>query len=90
MGYFKMTRVALKWAVSKPVTSRYPFEPRVAILARAACSSLRKRPAFIATFAPKNAPPALSSFTAPKSVGPSTACCASIAAIASKPVRKSR
>ena len=31
MPYFKMTRVALKWAVSKPVTTRYPFEPRVAI-----------------------------------------------------------
>ncbi len=31
MAYFKMTRMALKWAVSKPATSRYPFEPRKAI-----------------------------------------------------------
>lgn len=31
MGYFKMSRVALKWVVSKPVTTRYPFEPRVPI-----------------------------------------------------------
>lgn len=29
MAYFKMTRLALKWALSKPVTTRYPFEPRV-------------------------------------------------------------
>jgi ech hydrogenase subunit F len=28
MAYFEMTRLALKWAFSKPVTSRYPFEPR--------------------------------------------------------------
>jgi formate hydrogenlyase subunit 6/NADH:ubiquinone oxidoreductase subunit I len=31
MAYFQMTRLALKWAVSKPVTTRYPFEPRQAI-----------------------------------------------------------
>ena len=31
MAYFQMTRLALKWAVSKPVTTRYPFEPRVPI-----------------------------------------------------------
>lgn len=29
MAYFHLARLALKWAVSKPVTSRYPFEPRV-------------------------------------------------------------
>jgi len=28
MAYFEMTRLALKWALAKPVTSRYPFEPR--------------------------------------------------------------
>jgi formate hydrogenlyase subunit 6/NADH:ubiquinone oxidoreductase subunit I len=28
MGYFEMARLALKWAVAKPPTSRYPFEPR--------------------------------------------------------------
>lgn len=28
MGYFTLTRLALKWALSKPVTTRYPFEPR--------------------------------------------------------------
>jgi ech hydrogenase subunit F len=31
MAYFEMTWLALKWAIKKPVTSRYPFEPRVAI-----------------------------------------------------------
>ncbi len=31
MAYFSMSLLALKWAVSKPVTSRYPFEPRQAI-----------------------------------------------------------
>ncbi len=31
MAYFEMTRLALKWAVKKPVTSRYPFEPRRAL-----------------------------------------------------------
>ncbi len=31
MAYFAMSRLALKWAVSKPVTCRYPFEPRHAI-----------------------------------------------------------
>jgi ech hydrogenase subunit F len=30
MAYFEMSRLALKWALKKPVTSRYPFEPRVA------------------------------------------------------------
>ncbi len=28
MSYFEMSKLALKWAVSKPPTSRYPFEPR--------------------------------------------------------------
>lgn len=28
MPYFAMSKLALKWAVKKPVTSRYPFEPR--------------------------------------------------------------
>ncbi len=28
MPYFEMSRLALKWAVTRPVTSRYPFEPR--------------------------------------------------------------
>jgi ech hydrogenase subunit F len=31
MPYFEMSRLALKWALAKPATSRYPFEPRVAI-----------------------------------------------------------
>jgi ech hydrogenase subunit F len=31
MAYFAMSRLALKWALSKPVTSRYPFAPRRAI-----------------------------------------------------------
>ncbi|MCL2647265.1 MAG: 4Fe-4S binding protein [Phycisphaerales bacterium] len=29
MAIFAMERLALKWAFKKPVTSRYPFEPRV-------------------------------------------------------------
>ena len=33
MAYFEMSRLALKWALSKPPTSRYPFEPR-RVLAR--------------------------------------------------------
>lgn len=28
MAYFEMSRLALKWALTKPPTSRYPFEPR--------------------------------------------------------------
>jgi len=28
MPYFEMSRLALKWALTKPPTSRYPFEPR--------------------------------------------------------------
>ncbi|HEY5915142.1 MAG TPA: 4Fe-4S binding protein [Verrucomicrobiae bacterium] len=28
MPYFSMSLLALKWAVKKPVTNRYPFEPR--------------------------------------------------------------
>jgi ech hydrogenase subunit F len=28
MAYFEMSRLALKWALTKPATSRYPFEPR--------------------------------------------------------------
>lgn len=28
MGYFQMSKLALKWAVRKPPTSQYPFEPR--------------------------------------------------------------
>jgi ech hydrogenase subunit F len=31
MPYFEMSRLALKWALSKPPTSRYPFEPRQAL-----------------------------------------------------------
>jgi ech hydrogenase subunit F len=30
MGYFQMSKLALKWALTKPPTSRYPFEPRQA------------------------------------------------------------
>jgi formate hydrogenlyase subunit 6/NADH:ubiquinone oxidoreductase subunit I len=28
MAYFQMTWLALKWALTQPPTSRYPFEPR--------------------------------------------------------------
>jgi ech hydrogenase subunit F len=28
MAYFEMSRLVLKWALTKPPTSRYPFEPR--------------------------------------------------------------
>jgi ech hydrogenase subunit F len=28
MPYFEMTKLALKWVVAKPPTTRYPFEPR--------------------------------------------------------------
>jgi len=28
MGYFEMSKLALKWALTKPPTTRYPFEPR--------------------------------------------------------------
>ncbi|MFO1499733.1 MAG: 4Fe-4S binding protein [Verrucomicrobiota bacterium] len=28
MSYFQMSKLALKWALTKPPTSRYPFEPR--------------------------------------------------------------
>ena len=31
MPYFRMAKLALKWAVRKPATHRYPFEPRQAI-----------------------------------------------------------
>jgi formate hydrogenlyase subunit 6/NADH:ubiquinone oxidoreductase subunit I len=31
MPYFQMTRLALKWALTKPPTTQYPFEPRRAI-----------------------------------------------------------
>lgn len=31
MAYFEMSRLALKWAFSKPVTTTYPFTPRQAI-----------------------------------------------------------
>ena len=31
MPYFQMSRLALKWAFSKPSTTRYPFEPRRAL-----------------------------------------------------------
>src|SRR4051794_21406943 len=31
MPYFQMSRLAFKWAFTKPVTSRYPFEPRKVI-----------------------------------------------------------
>ena len=28
MGYFQMSRLALKWARTNPATTRYPFQPR--------------------------------------------------------------
>jgi ech hydrogenase subunit F len=28
MPYFEMSRLVLKWALAKPPTTRYPFEPR--------------------------------------------------------------
>ncbi len=28
MAYLAMSKLALKWALKKPVTTRYPFEPR--------------------------------------------------------------
>lgn len=31
MGYFEMSKLALKWALKKPPTSQYPFEPRLAL-----------------------------------------------------------
>ena len=29
MAYLEMIQLALKWSVSKPATSRYPFTPRI-------------------------------------------------------------
>ena len=31
MAYFPMSKLALKWVLAKPVTTRYPFEPRQAL-----------------------------------------------------------
>ncbi len=31
MGYFEMSKLALKWALKKPPTSQYPFEPRLVL-----------------------------------------------------------
>jgi ech hydrogenase subunit F len=31
MPYFEMSRLALRWALAKPSTTRYPFEPRRAL-----------------------------------------------------------
>ena len=31
MSYFRMAKLALKWAVHKPATHQYPFEPRQVI-----------------------------------------------------------
>jgi formate hydrogenlyase subunit 6/NADH:ubiquinone oxidoreductase subunit I len=31
MAYFEMARLALKWALTKPPTTQYPFEPRRAL-----------------------------------------------------------
>jgi formate hydrogenlyase subunit 6/NADH:ubiquinone oxidoreductase subunit I len=31
MGYFEMSKLALKWAFKQPPTSRYPFVPRKAL-----------------------------------------------------------
>lgn len=31
MAYFEMSKLALKWALSKPPTSKYPFEPRLMV-----------------------------------------------------------
>jgi len=31
MGYFEMSKLALKWALTKPPTRKYPFAPRKAI-----------------------------------------------------------
>lgn len=31
MPYFQMSKLAMKWAFTRPPTSRYPFEPRIAI-----------------------------------------------------------
>jgi ech hydrogenase subunit F len=31
MGYFEMSKLALKWALKKPPTTQYPFKPRVAV-----------------------------------------------------------
>ena len=28
MSYFGMSKLAMKWALTKPPTTRYPFEPR--------------------------------------------------------------
>lgn len=32
MPYLQMSKLALKWAVTRPPTSRYPFEPRRVIV----------------------------------------------------------
>lgn len=31
MAFFEMTKLALKWAMTKPATSQYPFKPRKAL-----------------------------------------------------------
>jgi ech hydrogenase subunit F len=32
MSYFEMTKLALKWSLSKPATSQYPFTPRIPLV----------------------------------------------------------
>ena len=31
MSYFTMSKLALKWVFTKPATTSYPFEPRIAL-----------------------------------------------------------
>ena len=58
MAYFEMSRLALKWALTKPPTSRYPFEARRALPGSRGHLIFTKDNCVYCTVSPRNAPPA--------------------------------
>jgi ech hydrogenase subunit F len=56
MPYFEMTSLALRWALKKPPTTRYPFEPRRAIAASRGRLSFDKGSCVYCTVCAKRCP----------------------------------
>ena len=56
MPYFQMSKLALKWLWRKPITSRYPFEPRQIIAGSRGQLVFRKESCVFCTVCAKKCP----------------------------------
>jgi len=90
MGYFEMSKLALKWALTKPPTTRYPFEPRQPIAGSRGQIVSRRTTCVYCTVCAKKCPTGALVVNRAEKNGSLTGCVASTAATVRKSVPRNR